>query len=146
MYSKNLFFSYYFKHQTEYDGILKLLSERGYFDFRNGSLDEDNPAKTTKQIEEDIKSKINWAGTVVVVIGPGTYTRDWVNFEIDYAAQNSKRIVGVYVRGQSSSRIPASLRQLHNEGYSELALVRWNSDSIVSAIRGTNSWDDGDKK
>uniref|UniRef100_UPI0009FA8FDF TIR domain-containing protein n=1 Tax=Alicyclobacillus sendaiensis TaxID=192387 RepID=UPI0009FA8FDF len=141
----DLFFSYYFKNKDEYDGIQRLLSERGYFDYRNGSLDEDNPAKTTKEIEEDIQSQINWAGTVVVLIGPGTYTRRWVNYEIDYAAEKGKRIVGVYLRGQSSSRIPASLRRLYNEGYKELALVRWNADSIVAAIRGKNSWDEGDK-
>ncbi|MFC5469196.1 TIR domain-containing protein [Cohnella suwonensis] len=145
MNSKNLFFSYYFKHKDSYDGIIQLLKNRGYFDFKNGSLDEDNDAKTENQIKNDINAQINWAGTVVVVIGPGTYTRKWVNYEIDYAAEKSKRVVGVYLYGQSSSKVPASLRKLKNEGYKELALVRWNSDSIVSAIRGTNSWDEGDK-
>lgn len=145
MYAKNLFFSYYFKNSSEYDSILQKLKDRGYFDFKNGSLDEDNPAKTSTQIESDINSKINWAGTVIVLIGPGTYTRKWVNYEINYAAENNKRIVGVYLFGQSSSKIPSGLRKLKDNNYKELALVRWNTDSIVAAIRGTNSWDEGDK-
>ncbi|WP_238916827.1 TIR domain-containing protein [Clostridium sp. YIM B02555] len=145
MNTKNLFFSYYFKNSNEYGDIIQKLKDRGYFDFKNGSLNEENPAQTTSQIKNDINAKIDWAGTVVVIIGPGTYTRSWVNYEIDYAAEKNKRIVGVYLYGQSSSKIPSSLRTLKDNEYKELALVRWNTDSIVNAIRGTNSWDEGDK-
>lgn len=145
MISKNLFFSYYFKNSIEYTSIISKLEDRGYFSFKNSSLDEENSAKTTSQIKNDINAKIDWAGTVVVLIGPGTYTRSWVNYEIDYAEQKGKRVVGVYLYGQSSSKIPSSLRALKDSDYKELALVRWNSDSIVDAIRGTNSWDEGDK-
>ena len=121
-----------------------MLEDRGYFDYSNDSLDEESKAENEDYIKRKIRSKINWAGTIVVLIGPGTYTRKYVNYEIEYARKKDKRIVGVYLRGESQSKLPAELRKAHNEGYNDLALVRWNSDSIVSAIRGTNSWDEGD--
>lgn len=144
MASKNLFFSYYYRDSASYDSIITMLDNRGYFGYKNSSLNEESSSENEDYIKSKIRPQIDWAGTVVILIGPGTYTRKYVNYEIWYGAKNNKRIVGVYLRGQSSSRIPAELRRLHNEGYSELALVRWNTESIVSAIRGTNSWDEGD--
>ena len=144
MKSKNLFFSYYYKNSTEYDRLIEMLEDRGYFDYSNSSLDEESKAENEDYIKTKIRSKINWAGTIVVLIGSGTYTRKYVNYEIEYARKKEKRIVGVYLRGKSQSKLPAELRKAHNEDYDDLALVRWNSDSIVNAIRGTNSWDEGD--
>ena len=144
MKSKNLFFSYYYKNSDEYDRLIEMLEERGYFDYSNSSLDEESSAENEDYIKTKIRSKINWSGVIVVLIGPGTYTRKFVNYEIEYARKKDKRIVGVYLRGESQSKLPAELRKAHNEDYNDLALVRWNSDSIVSAIRGTNTWDEGD--
>ncbi len=144
MASKNLFFSYYYRNTDEYNSILKMLEERNYFDYKNSSLDEDSDAENEEYIKSLIRPKIDWAGTVLVLIGSGTSTRKYVNYEIWYAAKNGKRIVGVYLSGQSSSRIPSELRTLYDDEYSELALVRWNTESIVAAIRGANSWDEGD--
>jgi len=144
MKSKNLFFSYYYRNSTEYDRLNEMLEDRGYFDYSNSSLDEESNAENEDYIKTKIRSKINWAGTIVVLIGLGTYTRKYVNYEIEYARKKEKRIVGVYLWGESQSKLPAELRKAHNEDYDDLALVRWNSDSIVDAIRGTNSWDEGD--
>jgi len=144
MKSKNLFFSYYYRNSTECDRLIEMLEDRGYFDYSNSSLDEESNAENEDYIKTKIRSKINWAGTIVVLIGPGTYTRKYVNYEIEYARKKEKRIVGVYLWGESQSKLPVELRKAHNEDYNDLALVRWNSDSIVDAIRGTNSWDEGD--
>lgn len=144
MASKNLFFSYYYKNSTSYDSLITKLDDRGYFGYKNSSLDEDSSAQNEDYIKSKIRPQIDWAGTVVVLIGPGTYTRKYVNYEIKYGAKKGKRIVAIYLYGESSSKIPSELRRLYNEGYSELALVRWNTESIVSAIRGANSWDEGD--
>lgn len=144
MKSKNLFFSYYYKNSDEYARLNKMLEDRGYFDYSNSSLDEESNAENEDYIKTKIRSKIKWARTIIVLIGPGTYSRKYVNYEIEYTRKKDKRIVGVYLRGESQSKLPAELRKSHNEGYSDLALVRWNSDSIVNAIRGTNSWDEGD--
>lgn len=139
----HLFFSYYYKNKDYYSRLREMLEERGYFDFSIAEVDE-NQANNEEYIKTLIRPKIKWASVMVVIIGPGTYTRNWVNWEIDFAANYNKRIVAVYLHGQSRSKIPRSLRRLYNEDYPELALVRWNTDSIIYAIRGNNSWDEGD--
>jgi hypothetical protein len=144
MKSKNLFFSYYYKNSTEYNRLIEMLGERKYFGYSNSSLDEESSAENEDYIKTKIRLKIDWSGTIVVLIGPGTYTRKYVDYEIEYARKKDKRIVGVYLLGKSQSKLPVDLRKAHNEDYKDIALVRWNLDSIVSAIRETNTWDEGD--
>ena len=74
--------------------------------------------------------KISWASTVVVLIGDRTHTRPWVNWEIDQAHAQGKRIVGVFEQGGKDADIPASL-----EKYAS-AIVGWNSNSIQKAVDG----------
>lgn len=78
--------------------------------------------------------KISWSSTVVVLIGKDTHTRPWVNWEINKANEQGKRIVGVYARGGTEADIPKSL-----EAYAS-AIVNWNSDSIIGAIDGENNF------
>jgi hypothetical protein len=80
-----------------------------------------------------LRMKISWAGTVVVLIGKETATRKWVNWEIDQANRQGKRIVGVFVRGGTKADVPAAFEKYGS------ALVAWNSDSIVAAIEGTSN-------
>lgn len=136
----NLFFSYYFRDRDAYDRIVQILEERGYFVFKNYSIDEENEAQSEEYIKSLIRPKINRSSVIIVLIGPGTYTRRWVNWEIDYAARKDKRIVGVYLWGHTDARLPRRLRELYDGGYVELALVKWNTESIVRVIRGENVW------
>jgi hypothetical protein len=77
--------------------------------------------------------KISWAGTVVVLIGKDTYSRPWVDWEIEQANKQGKRIVGVYVRGGTEVDKPAAL-----EKYAS-AIVGWSADCILAAIDGTEN-------
>ena len=77
--------------------------------------------------------KISWAGTVVVLIGKETHSRPWVNWEIDQANKQGKRVVGIYVRGGMEVDKPAAL-----EKYAS-AIVGWNTGSIITAIDGTGN-------
>ena len=136
----NLFFSYYFKDRDSYDRILDMLHNRGYFYYKNYSMTDKSEAQSEEYVKTLIRPRIDRSSVIVVLIGPGTSTRQWVNWEIEYGARNSKRIVGVYLWGLSDARLPRRLRELYDEGHSELALVRWNTESIVGAIRGENIW------
>lgn len=78
--------------------------------------------------------KVSWASTTVVLIGKDTANRPWVNWEIDQANEQGKRIVGVYVRGATEADIPPSL-----EDYGS-AIVNWNTESIIKAIDGENNF------
>ncbi len=98
----------------------------------------DEKRVSDKAIERILRMKISWAGTVVVLIGKDTHTRPWVNWEIDKANEQGKRIVGVYVRGGTEADVPPSL-----EKYAS-AIVSWNTNSIMNAIDGENDFQNPD--
>jgi hypothetical protein len=74
---------------------------------------------------------VGW--TVVVLIGKETYARPWVNWEIEQANKQGKRIVGVYIRGGTEADKPPAL-----EKYAS-AICGWDTDCIIAAIDGTRN-------
>ena len=72
---------------------------------------------------------------LVVYISPETKNSDFVNWEIEYAHKQGKRIVGVWERGAKDCALPEAL-----DRYAD-AVVGWNGESIVDAINGdSNDW------
>ena len=55
--------------------------------------------------------KISWASRVVVLIGKDTHLRPWVDWEIQQANRQGKRIVGVYIRGGTQADLPPALEK-----------------------------------
>jgi len=142
---RHLFISHHHQDDAEVTKLTSLLTSKGY-DIRNSSVrmkpanqrrvDEKRVSNTV--IERILRMKISWASTVVVLIGEDTHSRPWVNWEIDKANEQGKRIVGVFVRGGTESDIPPSL-----EKYAS-AIVGWNTDSIIAAIDGENNFQNPD--
>jgi len=130
----NIFISHYHKDVEELGKLKELLQSRGH-EMRDSSIDgsEPNQAKDPDYIKSLIRPKIDWAGTTVVLIGPETHTRSWVNWEIEYANKLGKRIVGVYVRGAKESDVPKNLNMFGD------SLVGWDSDKIIGAIEGKHT-------
>ena len=135
---RHVFISHHHKDDADVGKLTELLSRRGY-DIRNSSIraKPSNQARLDKGLVSDetirrlLRMKISWAGTVIVLIGKETHSRPWVNWEIDQANRQGKRIVGVYVQGGTEADLPPSF-----DDYGS-ALVAWNSDSIINAIEGT---------
>lgn len=138
---RHLFISHHHKDDQEVTNFTKLISGRGY-DIRNSSvrMKPSNQKRmeekkvSDKVIERILRMKISWASTVVVLIGKNTHSRKWVNWEIEKANEQGKRIVGVYLRGGVEANIPKSF-----EDYGS-ALVNWNSESIIGALDGENNF------
>ena len=110
-------------------------------DIRNSSI-RAKPANQRRLERGEIKDatirrllrmKISWASTVVVLIGNKTHERPWVNWEIEQATKQGKRIVGVYVHGSSDADKPEALEQYAS------AIVGWDSKRIIAAIDGTDN-------
>jgi hypothetical protein len=96
-----------------------------------------NNAKDPDYIKHRILApRIDWAGTMVVLISPETKDSQYVSWEIEYAAKTGTRIVGVYTRGSADCDKPEGL-----EDYAD-AIVNWSGDAIVEAIRGTDLFRD----
>ena len=137
---KNVFISHHHADDAEVDKLASLLSSKGY-GFRNSSI-RAKPANQRRldqglvkpeTIRRLLRMKISWAGTVMVLVGKETHSRPWVNWEIEQANKQGKRIVGIYVRGATEADKPAAL-----EKYAS-SIVGWNSDSIIAALEGTEN-------
>lgn len=142
---RHLFISHHHKDDAEVTKLTNLMAGKGY-DIRNSSVrmkPENQRRMAEKQVSDQViqrilRMKISWASTVVVLIGKDTASRRWVNWEIDKANQQGKRIVGVFVRGGTEADIPKSLEKYGS------AIVNWNTDSIMSAIDGDNTFNNPD--
>jgi hypothetical protein len=137
---RRIFISHHHADDAEVGNLTSLLSNRGY-DIRNSSI-RAKPANQRRleqglvkpeTIRRLLRMKISWARTVVVLIGKDTHSRPWVNWEIEQANKQGKRIVGVYVQGGKEADKPAAL-----EKYAS-AIVGWNTESIMAAIDGTEN-------
>lgn len=136
---KNVFIS----HVHEDDHLLPRLKDlvgRAGMEVRDSSINSERPnnANNPDYIWRDIlKPRIEWAGTMVVVISHETATSTWVDKEIAYANQLGKPIVGVYAQGATGADLPEALREC-----GDAAIVGWQSERVVAAINGElQAWD-----
>lgn len=137
---RHIFISHHHADDAEVDKLTTLLSKKGY-DIRNSSI-RAKPANQERLdkglvkpevIRRLLRRKISWAGTVVVLLGKDTHSRPWVNWEIEQANKQGKRIVGIYAQGGTEADVPTSL-----EKYAS-SIVGWNSECIINAIDGTEN-------
>lgn len=139
---RHVFISHHHKDDAEVDKLTALLSRNNY-EIRNSSI-RAKPANAERLkkglirrevIQKLLRIKMAWAGTVVVLIGKETHSRDWVNWEIEQAHQKGKRIVGVWAHGSTEADLPENL-----DKYAD-AIVGWQADRIIDAIDGRlNNW------
>ncbi len=142
---RNVFISH--KHEDD-DGLgdLKRLVEQHGMTWRDYSITADNPnnAHNEEYIKREILApRIRQSSCLVVYVSEKTKTSDWVDWDIEYAEKQGKRIVGVWERGARDCELPEAL-----DRYAD-AVVGWNADSIIDAINGnSNEWrhPDGSKQ
>lgn len=124
------FISHAWKYHDDYERLTKMLRGAPNFLFHNSSVPKTDPiptpitdAKLKAALDEQIR-----IGNIVIILG-GMYAAhsDWINTEIAIAAKYQKPIIGVAPWGQQ--RIPDVVETAAKE------IVRWNTDSIVAAIR-----------
>jgi hypothetical protein len=138
--NKNVFISHHGKDDEHITKLKDLMRSKGYI-LRNSSIDssKSNQATNDQYIQKLLREGIRWAGTTVVLIGHKTHTRDWVNWEIEQALKEGKRIVGVFIQGATDADVPDAFQKYGD------ALVGWNSDRIIDAIEGScNNWNKTD--
>ena len=133
MRTHNLFISHSWSHSDAYERLVALLSRRTYFRFKNYSVPRNNPinnAKTDDALREAIRTKILPCGVVLVLAGVYATYRKWIDIEIELAKSgfsNPKPILAIEPWG--SQRTSSLVKQ------SASRVVRWNTESIVKAIR-----------
>lgn len=130
----NLFISHSWSYSDSYEKLVKLLEKRPYFRFKNYSIPRDDPihdADSDYALRQAIRNKMLPCGVVLVLAGVyATYSK-WIDIEIDLAEsgfQNPKPILAVEPWG--SQRTSRRVKDAADD------VVKWNTESIVAAIRG----------
>ena len=114
---------------------LKNLVARHGMTCRDGSLTTGkfNSATNEEYIKYGILApRIRWASVLIVYISPESKDSDWVNWEIEYAMKQGKRIIGVWEWGEKGCELPEALKHYRD------ALTGWNGESIIDAIDGNS--------
>ncbi|MBK7878381.1 MAG: TIR domain-containing protein [Planctomycetes bacterium] len=130
---KNIFISHVHKDDDLLPKLKDLISKAG-MKVRDGSINSDKPnnANNPDYIKEKyLKPHIDWASTLVVLITHDTAQSKWVNWEIQYAIEQGKHVVGVFAQGATDADIPDALRT-----HGDAAVVGWQSERVVDAIDG----------
>ncbi|MEW8684777.1 MAG: TIR domain-containing protein [Candidatus Thiodiazotropha sp.] len=143
---KNVFISHHHKDDASIDKLTNLLSKKGY-QIRNSSIraKPENQMRLDKGQVSDavirrlLRMKMSWSSTVLVIIGKETHSRPWVNWEINQANKQGKKIVGIYEHGlKNKVNIPEAL-----DKYST-SIVGWDSENIINAIEGPPNFQNPD--
>jgi hypothetical protein len=124
-----IFISHSWKYSEDLINLRNLLNERGYFnvEFQEASQNEPINSTNAPYIKQVLKNRILSSDIVLAIAGMYASYSDWIAWELETSNNNSIPIVGVIPRGQE--RISATVTQ-----YSKTD-VRWNTESIVNAIR-----------
>lgn len=140
MKNKNVFISHFSEDEENIPKLKKLVEKKGYT-LRNSSIDssKQNTAKNEEYVKSILRGGIKHAGTTIVLIGPDTHKRSWVNWEIEQSNKQGNRIVGVFLEGAKDSDIPESFQKYGD------SLVGWTGDKIIDAIDGrVSNWEKTD--
>ncbi len=139
--TRNVFISHI--HEDD-DGLgkLKSLLQNNGMTIRDYSINSDNPnnAHSENYIKSEILApRIQQSGTLVVYVSQETKESEYVNWEIEYAQKQDKRIVGVWADGEAGCELPDALKD-----YAD-AVVGWTGNRIIDAIEGRiDGWENPD--
>ena len=123
----HVFISHAWGYSDDYYRFVELLDAAKNFKWKNYSVPEHDPIADDEDLKKELQNQINPVHIVVIFAGMYTNYSDWINFEMDYADEKSKPMIGVIPWG--AQRTPNDVRNRVKE------MVRWNTDSFVSAIR-----------
>ena len=128
----HLFISHSWSYSDTYERLVNLLRQKSYFRFSDYSVPRNDPIHnvgTDAELRAAIKEKMASCSVVLILAGVyATYSKS-INMEIDLAEQGfitAKPIIAIEPWG--AERTSATVKQAANR------IVKWNSDSIVSAI------------
>ncbi|GHT58034.1 hypothetical protein AGMMS50239_01710 [Bacteroidia bacterium] len=125
----SVFISHSWQHIEDLKNLRNLLENRGYFNVQFEEATPDVPINSDNAyyIRQRLKQKISNSDIVLGIAGVYASHSEWMQWELDKAVELKVPIVGVIPRGQERISTVVSSRAKE--------LVRWNTESIVEAIR-----------
>ena len=124
-----IFISHSWSYPGDLENLRNLLRERGYFnvEFEEASADEPIDSDNATYIKRRLKQKITNSNIVLGIAGMYASYSGWMAWELEVANNMGKPIIGVIPRGQE--RVSSTVTAYSKEN------VRWNTESIITAIR-----------
>lgn len=124
-----VFISHSWGYISDLRSLRNLLESRGYFNIQFEEATPDVPINSTNAyyIRQRLKQKIQNSDVVLGIAGIYASHSDWMDWELKTASELGKPIIGVIPRG--AERVSTTVASRANE------IVRWNTESIVDAIR-----------
>lgn len=124
-----VFISHSWDNSEDLYKLRDLLNKRGYFNVEFEEVDKDEPinSKNAAYIRRRLKEKIGNSDIVLGLAGMYASRSDWMEWELEKAVEMGVPIVGVIPWGQQRVSTVVSKRSVID--------VRWNTESIVAAIR-----------
>lgn len=127
----NLFISHSWAYGDAYEKLVGMLDAKPFFIYKNYSIPKDDPIHrvgSDRELRNAIRDKIRPTSCVLILAGVyATYSK-WINIEIELAQEMGKRIIAIEPWG--SERTSSVVKNAADK------VVKWNTDSIVGAIRG----------
>ena len=125
----NVFISHSWDHVDDLMNLRRLLENRGYFNVNFMETPPHAPINSTNAyyVKARIRENIKASDIVIGMAGVYASYSDWMRWELDTAIEEKRPILGVIPWGQTN--VSSVIQERANE------LDRWNTESIVDAIR-----------
>ncbi|POZ49689.1 TIR domain-containing protein [Methylovulum psychrotolerans] len=124
-----IFISHSWQYTDTLEALRNLLNERGYFNATYEESTKDNPINSENEsyVKRRLAQKIGASDVILALAGVYASHSSWMQWELDKALELGTPIIGVIPRGQEKISTIVSSRSLED--------VRWNTESIITAIR-----------
>ena len=127
----NLFISHSWTYGDAYDRLVDMLNAKPYFSYKNYSVPKYDPIHNVSndyQLKEAIRRQMQPASCILILAEVYSTYSKWINIEIELAQSMGKKIIAIEPWGaeRTSSKVKSTAH----------SIVRWNTDSIINAIRG----------
>lgn len=128
----HLFISHSWTYSDQYKQLVNLLNQANYFDYQNRSIPENDPvhSRSDKELSEAIRNHMQSCGIVLVLAGVYANYSKWIDKEMKIAKSawtTPKPILAIEPFG--SERTSHTVKDIADK------IVKWNTSSIVSAIK-----------
>jgi len=129
----DLFISHAWEYNSDYYTLEKMLTEASNFKWRNYSVPLHDPvinpssSSGKSTLENLLDNQVRPVNCVIILGGMYAAYSEWIQKEIQIAIAYKKPILGIYPFGQSN--MPVTIQDNASK------IVRWNTDSIIDAIR-----------
>lgn len=129
MKNNRVFISHSWSHVGDLHKLRQLLNTRGYFNVEFMEVAPSNPINSTNAnyIKQQLRSKIQSSDIVLGIAGMYASYSDWMDWELTTAVNSNIPVIGIIPHG--AQRVSTTVSNHSKED------IRWNTESIVSAIR-----------